>query len=98
MVKCPQCKKEYEPVLGQRLTDNLIQDEFPNAKPWEREQLQSGICSDKCWDEWLGITDKSIPSGVENPIQCNHKYEPYEINDEGSEMMCIKCGRMESEN
>ena len=34
-----------------RQTDKLIQVEFPNAKPFEREQLVSGICSDKCWDK-----------------------------------------------
>jgi hypothetical protein len=58
---CPNCKKEYEPILGKRRTSQLIQDEFPDATPEQREQLQTGICSDKCWDEWLGINDKEAP-------------------------------------
>ena len=54
MIRCPCCKKAYEPVLGRRMTDQLIQAEFPDAQSWEREQLVSGICSDKCWDLFLG--------------------------------------------
>jgi len=54
---CPNCKKEYIPSLGKRKTNKLIQVEFPNAEPWEREQLLTGICSDKCWDEYLGVGD-----------------------------------------
>ena len=50
---CPNCKKEYEPVL-KRISDNPIQVDYPNSKPFEREQLISGICSDKCWNEFLG--------------------------------------------
>jgi hypothetical protein len=54
-VKCPQCGKEYEPVLKREIGDNrCIQDIFPTARPWEREQLVSGICSDECWDKFLG--------------------------------------------
>jgi hypothetical protein len=51
---CPNCKKEYEPVL-KRISDNPIQIDYPNAKPFEREQLISGLCSNKCWREFLGI-------------------------------------------
>ena len=52
-MKCPNCKKIYEPVLD-RKTDKLIQNEFPDSTLEQREQLISGICSDKCWDEYLG--------------------------------------------
>jgi hypothetical protein len=53
---CPNCKKQYIPKLGARLhPELLIQQEFPNAESWEREQLVSGICSNKCWDEFLGV-------------------------------------------
>lgn len=56
MIKCPNCKKLYKPVLGERKhPEMLIQVEFPFAKDWEREQLITGICSDKCWNEFLGI-------------------------------------------
>ena len=51
---CPQCHKEYEPVL-KRKTNLKIQDEFPNESAWKREQLISGICCDKCWDKYLGL-------------------------------------------
>lgn len=52
-IRCPNCQKIYEPVL-ERKTDKLIQEEFPNEPAWKREQLLSGICSDKCWKEYLG--------------------------------------------
>lgn len=51
-MECPNCGKEYEPVLV-RKDDRLIQEQYPNAPAWQREQLVSGICSDKCWDEFL---------------------------------------------
>jgi hypothetical protein len=54
-VQCPNCRKWYEPVLGERKQPELlIQQEFPDAMAWEREQLITHICSDKCWDEYLG--------------------------------------------
>ena len=46
---CPICKRWYMPVLKRRYPDVLAQNEFPDALPWEREQLISGICSDECW-------------------------------------------------
>ena len=55
MITCPNCNREYEPVLKRQHPEMCIQDEFPNAKPWEREQCISGICSDKCWKEFLGM-------------------------------------------
>jgi len=51
---CPNCGKVYETVLNRPAGDNrCIQNIFPNSKPWEREQLLSGICSNKCWKEYL---------------------------------------------
>ena len=32
----------------------LIQELWPNATPMQREQLQTGICSDDCWNKYLG--------------------------------------------
>ena len=55
MKTCPNCKKVYEPELGERKSGALIQNEFPNALPYQREQLITGICSDECWDEFLGV-------------------------------------------
>ena len=54
LIVCPNCKKEYKPKLI-RHTDNLIQIEHPQATKEEREQLISGLCSDKCWNEYLGL-------------------------------------------
>jgi len=56
MIKtCPNCHKHYNTVLERSTNDNRnIQEIFPDSKPWQREQLISGICSDKCWNEFLG--------------------------------------------
>ena len=51
---CPNCHNNYRPVLNRKHPELCIQDEFPNAKAWEREQWLSHICSDKCWKEYLG--------------------------------------------
>ena len=56
LVRCPNCGKEYTPELGERKHPELvIQKEFPLATSTQREQLITGICSDRCWDEFLGI-------------------------------------------
>jgi len=54
---CPQCKRHYKPVLSERPKgDNRpINQIFPNAKLFEREQLITGLCSDACWNKYLGI-------------------------------------------
>jgi len=49
----PELSKVYDTILD-RFNDRPIQEQFPNSKPWEREQLITGICSDKCWNEFLG--------------------------------------------
>jgi len=52
---CPNCNCEFFPELGERKQpDVAIQNEFPNATPAQREQLITGICSDKCWKQYLG--------------------------------------------
>lgn len=52
---CPNCNRVYQPVLDRKHPELLIQEEFPKALAWEREQHISGICSDECWQEFLGI-------------------------------------------
>ena len=54
LIVCPNCKREYKPDL-ERKTNDLIQVEFPKASPEQREQLVSGLCSSKCWNEFLGL-------------------------------------------
>lgn len=54
MKTCPNCGKSYEPKLVRKHPEMLIQEEFPNATPAEREQCISGLCSDECWTEFVG--------------------------------------------
>lgn len=53
---CPQCGRHYTPDLpdppsGPR---RPMQEIYPDAKPYQREQLITGLCSDECWDAYLG--------------------------------------------
>jgi hypothetical protein len=55
---CPFCGKEYIPVLVRPPGDcRRIQQIFPNAPAWQREQLISGVCSDECWKKNLPSED-----------------------------------------
>lgn len=48
---CPVCKKTYNTILEKpKNDDRFIQDIYPNAPKYQREQLITGICSDKCWN------------------------------------------------
>jgi len=59
---CPVCKRSYVPCLIDgdphwriklhrwKEMGELIQNVWPHATSTMREQLQTGICSDKCWD------------------------------------------------
>jgi len=51
---CPNCKKEYTPKL-KRIKGELIQVTYPNATREEIEQLISGLCSNKCFNEFIGV-------------------------------------------
>jgi hypothetical protein len=53
-VKCPNCGKVYLTALDRQHPEKNIQDEFPKEPAWKREQWLSGLCSDKCWNEYLG--------------------------------------------
>jgi len=57
MKTCPNCKKTYKPILDRQQPEMHIQNEFPNAPSWQREQHITGICSNKCWCEFLGSED-----------------------------------------
>jgi hypothetical protein len=55
MIKvCPNCGKEYKTILD-RKDDRNIQEQYPNVPAWQREQLISGLCSNKCWNRFLGL-------------------------------------------
>ena len=55
--KCLNCGKEYWTELQRYDPDKTIQEEYPNEPAWKREQLISGLCSDKCWKEYLGVEE-----------------------------------------
>ena len=44
-LKCPQCNKTYVPTFD----DPSIGTEM------DKEQHLSGLCSDQCWDKFLGL-------------------------------------------
>jgi hypothetical protein len=55
-IRCPNCNKLYTPELVRPLGDDRsIQNIFPQSEPYQREQLITGICSDDCWDDFLGF-------------------------------------------
>ena len=50
---CPNCKKKYETILNEPDNDDrFIHNIFPEATREQREQLISGLCSDKCRNEF----------------------------------------------
>ena len=63
-VQCPACAKIYVPDLAKEPDwesklllwkgGQLIQRVWPDANPYQREQLQTGVCSDECWDKFVG--------------------------------------------
>ena len=73
-MKCPNCKKLYTPDLVQQDAEKvalwqaakkegraaLIQNAWPKATSTQREQLQTGICSDACWDEYLRVAERGM--------------------------------------
>ncbi|KKL97291.1 hypothetical protein LCGC14_1835990 [marine sediment metagenome] len=67
MTTCPNCGEQYVPDITKSPDftskrtmwrgGQLIQNVWPEATTIQREQLQTGICSDKCWDEYLGAEE-----------------------------------------
>ena len=66
--QCPQCWRFYDTELPERPKGDPrpIQEIFPEALQYQREQLQTGICSDKCWDEYLRPEQDTEPVYDEN--------------------------------
>jgi hypothetical protein len=57
---CPNCgKSNYIQVTYGKFQawqhGEHIQYVWPEWTPEQRERLQSGICSDECWDKYLGV-------------------------------------------
>ena len=82
---CPNCGKIYVPVLGERKRPEVtIQTEFPDATPVQREQYVSGICSDKCWREFLGQV--ALSDEINAELDAEEKC--------AAEASCQKCGEV----
>lgn len=59
LVSCPQCRKVYILPFGSRPKDGrTIQKQFPSATPIQREMYMTGLCSDSCWDKYLGGSEE----------------------------------------
>jgi hypothetical protein len=56
--RCPNCQEEYDTVLERDGSGRTIQEQYPDAPTWQREQLLSGICSDDCWKQYLGTGEE----------------------------------------
>jgi len=55
---CPECGRHYIPDLERPIGDNRrIQQIFPDATSVQREQVISGICSQRCWNLSLWGTE-----------------------------------------
>ncbi len=56
---CPNCRQRNTRMFDEDSYFNwragmLIQNAFPTQTLIEREFLMTGMCSDKCWNEYLG--------------------------------------------
>lgn len=61
MITCLHCRKHYKPELSMPPGGDPrpLQKIYPNAEPYQLEQLMLlGICSDKCFDEYIGVKHK----------------------------------------
>jgi hypothetical protein len=55
---CPNCRRTYETDIKElKREDMRVQEQFPNATAIQREQLISGICSEKCWNQFIGFKE-----------------------------------------
>lgn len=93
--ECPNCREGYNTVL-ERKDDTPIQEQYPNSLPWQREQLISGLCSGKCWREFLGMPEKkkSELATCLNKCKFFKKYKKNEGTDSGHEGVCSNINAM----
>jgi hypothetical protein len=66
---CPSCGKAYIPKLNNAKSGIPIQQQFPEAKLIDREQMISGICSNKCWERMTGIPSRDTDSHNCKPLK-----------------------------
>ncbi len=87
--ECPNCREGYKTVL-ERKNNKPIQEQYPDAQKWQREQLISGICSQKCWEEFIGLKPKK-KTEIEtclNKCKFFRKYKKGEGTDSGHDGNC----------
>lgn len=88
--ECPNCREGYKTVL-ERKDSRPIQEQYPDAPVWQREQLISGLCSDKCWREFLSMKPKK-KGEIEtclNKCKFFRKYKKNEGTDSGHDGDCL---------
>jgi len=59
---CPNCKKQYDIILADAdyerwVMGMKVQEVWPDWSAEERERMITGMCSTKCWNEYLGGND-----------------------------------------
>jgi hypothetical protein len=57
--KCPNCLEEHSMMVDKNKYNRWragekVQMVWPEMTPAQREFLITGICSDECWNEYLG--------------------------------------------
>ena len=67
LILCPNCNKMYKPTLT-RKTNLVIQAEHPQATKEQREQLISGLCSNKCFNQFVGLPFTSNDTDDDNSV------------------------------
>lgn len=88
---CPECKKHYKPILKRPEGDTRpIQQIFPDAPAWQREQLVTGLCSNKCWQNYIGGRPEKRLQYRLFCLDCEHRFSvsPELVKD----AKCPKCG------
>jgi hypothetical protein len=68
-VQCPFCGVKYIPVLTRKHTELPIQQEFPHATSWQREQLITGMCK-KCFDKTFNSKNRSKSKSKPKTKKC----------------------------
>jgi len=63
--QCPNCGKFYRPVLTRVRRNVPVQEEFPDAPAWQREQHISACCSEACYREFDNGSFSGLPMGEE---------------------------------
>jgi len=80
--ECPNCRKGYNMVLEKKDS---------TAPAWQRERLISGLCSERCWREYLSIPKKKKleTNTCLNKCKFFRKFRKNEGTDSGHDGLCF---------